>query len=389
MAMLALVAVASLLACGQIVLTEPAPTTSSDPQQTPGQVPTATRAERPTPTLLPTIELPTATPFPPGFTAFNVILPSAQSAAVTAAGCSRPAGTSLPDLLADLQDLESVIDEVFPADVQDGADWEDRIISALEMPAEECPQVFQAIINKEWKQIEIENTTWAKLMSVVMILQISWVGEDDALAALELPFLGILEHLDGRTMSFWRDLLKAAPGAARSLISSPAVLDMDSDALPTDFHLLYLRSQGPAVSEGLESLQWLVDGLDPPWDEFDLSQVPGDYHESETIESLTTLHLKLPRAFLALVRRPWLQESMDSMNYTALVNVIDFAYASLEATAQIAEMDFMDTLEERDIIIIQELLELKWDDRSTYRRILSDRYWWKSLSPVASNPWHG
>jgi hypothetical protein len=117
------------------------------------------------------------------------------------------------------------------------------------------PQVFQAIINKEWKQIEIENTTWAKLMSVVMILQISWVGEDDALAALELPFLGILEHLDGRTMSFWRDLLKAAPGAARSLISCPAVLDMDSDALPTDFHPLYLRSQGPAVSEGLDSLQ--------------------------------------------------------------------------------------------------------------------------------------
>ena len=88
-----------------------------------------------------------------------------------------------------------------------------------------------------------------------MISQVSEVDEDAALAVLDLPFLDTLEHLDGRTMSFWRDLSKAEPGAARSLISSPAVLDMDSDALPTDFHLLYLRSQGPAVSEGLDSLQ--------------------------------------------------------------------------------------------------------------------------------------
>ena len=335
--------------------------------------------ELPTATSLPTAtpvidrrDLPTATPFPPGFTAFTVIPPSGQIAAVTVAGCSRPAGTSLNDLLPEIQESSWVGDGQPPADVEDGADWEEEIISDLELLAEQCPQVFRSIIGKHWMQTEIENTTWAKLMSVVMILQISWVGEDDALAVLELPFLDTLEHLDGRTMSFWRDLLKAAPGAARSLISSPAVLDMDSDALPTDFHLLYLRSQGPAVSEGLGSLQWLVEGLDPPWDEFDPSQVPGDYHESETIESLTTLHPKSPRAFLAMVRRPWLQESMDSMNYTALVNVIDFAYESPEATAQIAEMNFLGTLEEGDIILIQALLELKWDDRSTYRRILSD-----------------
>ena len=35
-------------------------------------------------------------------------------------------------------------------------------------------------------------------------------------------------------------------------------------------------------------------------------------------------------------------------------------------------MDFLDSFEEDDLIVIQELLSLKWDDRELYREILSD-----------------
>ena len=287
---------------------------------------------------------------------------------IPVARCSRPAGTSLPDLLAEIDRLEWVSDGPTPS--EDRSLAEASTIGDLETLAEECPQVFRSIMGRDWMQTDVGSTFWARLQAANKILQIARVDEEAALAVLQLPFLYTLEHLDGFTMSFLRDLFKAAPDEGRRLISRQDVQNTDSDALPTDFYLIYLRSQGPAVSEGLDRLQWMDDGLDPCFDEFDPSDSRGNYYESLAIAAFTTLYMKSPPAFLSMVRRPWLQESIYAENYTALINVLDFAYDSPDATAQIAAMDFLDTLEEDDIRIIQDLLGLEWDDRGRYRKIL-------------------
>ena len=381
MALLALVIVTSLMACGQYVL--PAERTVSDTQPPSSDVPTATQVAWPMATPLPTPEatatlletrgfLPTATPLPPGYTGATVIAAQGQSGAIAVARCSRPAGTSLPDLLAEIDRLEWVSDGATSSEDESVARTEDSTIEALKLLAAQCPQVFRSIIKRDWMQTEVGNATWARYIAAIYILQIARVDEEAALAVLELPFLDRLEHLDTFAMEFWRDLFGHAPDEGRRLISGPDVRNTDSAALPTDFYLLYLESQGPAVSEGLYLLQWVHDGVDPFWDEFDASQPPGNYRESEALGAFTSLYMKSPGAFLSMVRRPWLQESINGENFTALLNVLDFAYDSPDATAQIAAMDFLDSFEEDDLIVIQELLSLKWDDRELYREILSD-----------------
>ena len=256
---------------------------------------------------------------------------------------------------------------------EDNSVREDGTVRNLETLAEECPRVFQSVMSRSWMQAELSNLAWARWAVVNKILQIARVDEESALDVLELPFLETLEHLDGFTMEFLRDLFKAAPDEAMRLISAPEALQRDRSELPTDFQLLYLRSEGPAVSEGLDSLQWLNDGLDPYWDQWSVSPPPGYHYESEVLSIITSLYLKSPPAFLALVERPWLQGSIDTnLKYSAAINVLDFAYDSPEATAQIAAMEFLDTLEEDDLGIMQQLLDLKWEDRGRFMGILSD-----------------
>ena len=378
MALLALVAVSSLLACGQYVLTEHTGTPDPDSRQLPGTgVPTATMADLPTPEptftrRVDTERPPTATPVPTEYTTATVIaVPGVtRTISIPVGRCSRPAGTSLPDLLAEIDRLEWVRDRPTSSEDEGVAMTMDSTIEDLETLAEECPQVFRSIMGRDWMQTDIGNATWARLVAVNKILQIARVEEEAALAVMELPFLDTLEHLDAMTMEFLRDLFKAAPDDGRRLISRKDVQSTDSDALPTDFYLIYLRSQAPAVSEGLDLLQWMDDGLAPFVDEFAPPESRSNNYESAAIRSLTTLYMKSPAAFLSMVRRTWLQESIHVENYTALVNVLDFAYASPDATAQIAAMDFLDTLEEDDIRIIQDLRALKWDDRGRYRKIL-------------------
>ena len=301
-----------------------------------------------------------------------MIPPSGQDASVTVTGCSRPEGTLLRVRIEKLEELEWVIDGEPSEEDEDGTARELSTIEDMITLAAECPAVFRALINLESMRVGGENTRWARWVVVNKMLQIARVDEEAALEILELPFLNTLEHLDGLTMEFLRDVFVATHDDGLSLIATGEIKNPETSSLPTDFYLTYLRSQGPAVSEALDSLQWFADGLDPFWDEFDPSKTPGNHYESETIMSFASLHLMSPRALLPMIRRPWLQESIHSINYTALVNVLDFAYDSPEATAQIAGMDFLDTLEKEDLTIMQELLDLKWDDRGLYYLILSD-----------------
>ena len=102
--------------------------------------------------------------------------------------------------------------------------------------------------------------------------------------------------------------------------------------------------------------------------------------------AFASLHLMSPRALLPMMRRPWLQESIYATNYTALINVIDFAYDHPDATAAIAQMDFLATLEDEDIGIIQELLEWKWMTASVTRGLWMTRSCCESTSQPPSSP---
>ena len=74
-------------------------------------------------------------------------------------------------------------------------------------------------------------------------------------------------------MAFLRDVFEADPDEGLLLITTDEITNPETSSLPTDFYLTYLRAQGPAVSEALDSLQWFTDGLDPFWNEFDPSKL--------------------------------------------------------------------------------------------------------------------
>ena len=242
----------------------------------------------------------------------------------------------------------------------------------LERMLVQCPEVFRAVVASEWMRNDEVDITWDRWVSASDILQIAWVDEASALAILKLPFLATMEPDDGFTLEFLRDVFKAVPFEGRQLIADPAIQNAATGSLPTDFYLVYLRLQGRAVSGALDSMQWIGDGIDPFWDPRDPSRFDSNYYESEALAALVTLYLKSPEAFLAMARRTWLQESISPENYTALSNVLDFAYDSPERSARVAEMAFLDTFEESDLMIVQTMLEIADDDPGRLEEILAN-----------------
>ena len=306
---------------------------------------------------------PTPTAIPAGFTKF-ILDP-----------CTRPPGTSDTELRAELEALEWFGDNPSSGDQsldEDVAVWEEDTIEVLERMLAQCPKVFRAVVASEWMRNDELDITWARMVSANYILQLARVDEQSAVAILELPFLETMEPLDGFTLEFLRDVFRTDPYEGRRLIADPTIGDPATASLPTDFYLTYLRLEGPAVSQALDSIRWIGDGVDPFWDPMKNYRDINSSYEADALQNLTILYLKSPEAFLSLARRPWLQESISPDNYTALSNVLDFAYDSPEMSARVAEMAFLDTFEEGDLMIVQTMLEIADNDPGRLEEILAN-----------------
>ena len=251
-------------------------------------------------------------------------------------------------------------------------DTEPETIEGLQTLAKLHPNVFWAVIASEWMRHASRGSTWDRAILVTFLIQIADVDEESALRILDLPFLDTVEYDDVFVMAFLRDLAKDNLPEARRLLSNPALQDPDMGSTTADIYPLFLKTQGPEIAAGVESLRSVQDGVDPVYDYIEPSHISNAHHETEALWHLTELYLQAPEVFLSTVRRPWVQDAIGIEEKTAIVNLLYLTSRDPESASRIAAMAFLDIVTKDDLSILQTLRDLSRGNSPALRRILSD-----------------
>ena len=278
----------------------------------------------------------------------------------------------IPEAAAAIKALPWFQDKLGPATIDDddrGADG----IGKLQYLAVEFPQVFWAVMGRPWIQGTQEGLTRDRVQVIDFITSIAQVDVASTLHILELPFLESIETEDERTletllMVFWNN-----PEGARALLSDPALLEGMRSSSAATVALLYLKAEDSEVSEAIEALPWVQDGLKPPRD----SNVSSIYPSKASLEypvvlMLLDLYLNSREACLSLVQSPWVHEGFDNREYTALGRLLTVAHRDPEAASRIMEMPFLKTFEWDDLITLETMETLARSGSDGLQRLLSD-----------------
>lgn len=285
-----------------------------------------------------------------------------------AAGAGAGQGKLVPLLYLEPRDQESAaVIETLPW-VQDGVTYEEtESIVQMTFLALGSQKVLHTLLDKNMDGELVENP-WLYKDSLRYLISISAVDEAAALQTIELPIFETTDPLVGtEALGRMADLAESDPAQLQELLFHLELSGGADDDTSITISLLVLKREDPEAVAAIESMAWFQDGIGRPAYRNAINDRAYAYESEESILlKLIEIAERSRELFAALINRPWLQDTLTRWEVVAVydLDTIDThdSHRQEGISLRIVDMPFLDTIEEEDVIILQEIESLYWGD---------------------------
>ena len=247
-------------------------------------------------------------------------------------------------------------------------DLEQRTLVRLVDSAVNSRKVLMALVSKPWMQDYLDHQEYSL---AIALLDIAIWDKEETLRVLELPLLETVQWSDSTALRRLGEMAESDQVYFREVMSHPG-LNEDSDFGPAaTISLLFLRWKDLEAAVAIEALSWVSSAGQYPYDDTTEAAPAQTSLEQWTVTQMIGMALNSREAFMALVGKSWMQDSMTHWEQQATIALLDIVGREKEQGLSILEMPFLDTVEEPDALLLRMIHFLQRDDPADLQDLLA------------------
>ena len=228
-------------------------------------------------------------------------------------------------------------------------------------------KVLMALVSKSWMQDYLDH--WEYSLAIALLDLAIW-DKEETLRVVELPLLETVQWADSAALRRLEEIVKTDPVYFREVMSHPGLNETTTYGPAATISLLYLRWKDPEAAETIESLAWVQDAGQHPYDNITLAAPAPNGREQWAVLKLIGLAVNSRKAFMAMVGKSWTQDAMTYWELEATFPLLDLVGRDKEEALRILEMPFLDTVERRDALLLRIMLSLRREDPAGLKELL-------------------